>query len=232
MKQPSLADLPLTGRAGRQGGRFAENACRTAENRFPRTLHFSSSVYTIRYIMEDEEKTHLCLHYEVKRLAAKKKGGNTVALVRRLAEPIARDLGLMLWDVRFVKEGADWFLRIFIDKPEGIGIEDCEAMSRAINGPLDELDPVEQSYCLEVCSPGMNRELTRDEHFAAYLGAPVQVKLIRPDEDGQRVIVGILEDYRDSTMILRMEEGDERSVARKDASSVRLMDDDFGGIEE
>ena len=174
----------------------------------------------------------LCLHYEVKRLAAKKKGGNTVALVRRLAEPIARDLGLMLWDVRFVKEGADWFLRIFIDKPEGIGIEDCEAMSRAINGPLDELDPVEQSYCLEVCSPGMNRELTRDEHFAAYLGAPVQVKLIRPDEDGQRVIAGILEDYRDSTMILRMEEGDERSVARKDASSVRLMDDDFGGIEE
>ena len=140
-------------------------------------------------------------------MAAKKKGGNTVALVRRLAEPIARDLGLMLWDVRFVKEGADWFLRIFIDKPEGIGIEDCEAMSRAINGPLDELDPVEQSYCLEVCSPGMNRELTRE-------------------------IAGILEDYRDSTMILRMEEGDERSVARKDASSVRLMDDDFGGIEE
>ena len=100
-------------------------------------------------------------------MAAKKKGGNTVALVRRLAEPIARDLGLMLWDVRFVKEGADWFLRIFIDKPEGIGIEDCEAMSRAINGPLDELDPVEQSYCLEVCSPGMNRELTRDEHFSS-----------------------------------------------------------------
>ena len=64
------------------------------------------------------------------------------------------------------------------------------------------------------------------------MGAPVQVKLIRPDEDGQRVIAGILEDYRDSTMILRMEEGDERSVARKDASSVRLMDDDFGGIEE
>ena len=86
-----------------------------------------------------------CLHYEVKRLAAKKKGGNTVALVRRLAEPIARDLGLMLWDVRFVKEGADWFLRIFIDKPEGIGIEDCEAMSRAITGPPDALDPVEQS---------------------------------------------------------------------------------------
>ena len=87
-------------------------------------------------------------------MAAKKKGGNTVALVRRLAEPIARDLGLMLWDVRFVKEGADWFLRIFIDKPEGIGIEDCEAMSRAINGPLDELDPTYgQPYTFTVSSP-------------------------------------------------------------------------------
>ena len=153
-------------------------------------------------------------------------------LVAGLAAPIAQAQGCALWDVEYVREAGQWFLRVYIDKPEGIGIEDCEAMSRAINGPLDELDPVEQSYCLEVCSPGMNRELTRDEHFAAYLGAPVQVKLIRPDEDGQRVIAGILEDYRDSTMILRMEEGDERSVARKDASSVRLMDDDFGGIEE
>ncbi len=165
-------------------------------------------------------------------MAAKKKGGNTVALVRQLAEPIARDLGLMLWDVRFVKEGADWFLRIFIDKPEGIGIEDCEAMSRAVNGPLDELDPIEQSYCLEVCSPGMNRELTRDEHFTAYLGAPVQVKLIRPDDNGRRTISGILLDYQENIMTLRTDEGDERSVARKDASSVRLADDDFGGIEE
>ena len=152
--------------------------------------------------------------------------------VAALAAPIAEQNGCTLWDVEYVREAGQWFLRVYIDKPEGIGIEACEAMSRAINGPLDELDPVEQSYCLEVCSPGMNRELTRDEHFAAYLGAPVQVKLIRPDEDGQRVIAGILEDYRDSTMILRMEEGDERSVARKDASSVRLMDDDFGGIEE
>lgn len=165
-------------------------------------------------------------------MAAKKKGGNTVALVRQLAEPIARDLGLMVWDVRFVKEGADWFLRIFIDKPEGIGIEDCEAMSRAINGPLDELDPIEQAYCLEVCSPGIDRNLTRDEHFAAYLGAAVHVKLIRPGEDGKRELTAILADYKDSTMLLRTAEGEERAIPRKDASSVRLAEDDFGGIEE
>ena len=160
-------------------------------------------------------------------MAAKKKGGNTVALVRRLAEPIARDLGLMLWDVRFVKEGADWFLRIFIDKPEGIGIEDCEAMSRAINGPLDELDPVEQSYCLEVCSPGINRELARPEHFEAFLGAEIGVRLIRPLPDGRRSLSGTLESFEDSVITLATEEGERLSVAKKDASWVRLVEDDY-----
>ena len=83
-------------------------------------------------------------------LAEKKKGGNTAAVVRQLAGPIAESLGYLLWDVRFVKEGADWFLRIYIDKPGGIGIDDCVAMSRAVNDPLDALDPIDREYCLEV----------------------------------------------------------------------------------
>jgi len=84
-------------------------------------------------------------------MMAKSKGGVTVAKVWALCEPIVTGLGLTLWDVRYVKEGADRYLRIFIDKPDGVGISDCEAVSRAINDPLDALDPIESAYCLEVC---------------------------------------------------------------------------------
>lgn len=153
--------------------------------------------------------------------------------VRALAAPIAAGLGLTLWDVRFLKEGADWFLRIFIDKPGGVAIEDCEAMSRAIDGPLDELDPISQAYCLEVSSPGLNRELTRDEHFAAFLGVPVRVKRIRPAEDGGRFLTGALEDYSGGAVTVRPAGGDPVSLPLKDVASVRLADDDdMGGIEE
>lgn len=166
-------------------------------------------------------------------MAYTKKNGNTVDIVWKLAEPFAAQLGLSIWDVRFLKEGADWFLRIYIDKPEGISIDDCEAMSRAINKPLDDLDPIEQSYCMEVSSPGLNRELVRDEHFAAFIGEPVRVKLFRPMQDGRRVLSGILEDYKDSTITLRPDGEEAVSLAKKDTSSVRLVDDDFvGGIEE
>lgn len=166
-------------------------------------------------------------------MAYTKKGGNTVETVRRLAEPIAAGLGLSVWDVRFLKEGADWFLRIFIDKPGGISIEDCEAMSRAVDGPLDELDPIQQAYCLEVSSPGLNRELLRDEHFTAFLGSPVHVKLIRPLEDGTRLLDGTLKDYQDGVVTVQPEDGEPVSLPVKETSSVRLADDDFvGGIEE
>ena len=125
-------------------------------------------------------------------------------LVRALAEPIAARLGYSLWDVRFVKEGAEWYLRIFIDKPEGIGIDDCVAMSRAVNDPLDELDPIEQAYCLEVCSPGMNRELN-----------------------------GILLGYENGEMTIDTGEEHPLHLARTAVSRVRLADDDIsGGIEE
>ena len=85
-------------------------------------------------------------------MAGKGKGGNTVAAVTAIAEPIAQQLGLMLWDVRFVKEGANWYLRIFIDKEGGVGIDDCVAMSHALDKPLEDADPIDRSYCLEVSS--------------------------------------------------------------------------------
>ena len=128
--------------------------------------------------------------------------------VWRLAEPIAAELGLSIWDVRFVKEGAYHYLRITIDKPTGVDMDDCEKMSRAINGPLDELDPIDCEYCLEVCSPGIERELTRPEHFAAYIGAVLNVRLIRPLENGQKELVAILHSYEDNVMELETQDGE------------------------
>ena len=165
--------------------------------------------------------------YEVNGLGGKKGSGNTAEIVRVLVEPAARELGLEVWDVRFLKEGAEWFLRIFIDKPEGVGIEDCERMSRAVSPLLDEADPIEQSYCLEVSSPGIDRELTRPGHFARFLGSQVRVRLFRPLGDGRRELCGELVSYEDAVINLRCAGGENRSIARKDASSVRLVEDDF-----
>lgn len=157
---------------------------------------------------------------------AKGKGGNTVAAVWEIAKPVADELGLDIWDIRFVKEGADWFLRIFIDKEEGISIEDCENMSRAIDKPLDDADPIEQSYCLEVSSPGVERELVREAHFEACKGEKIKVKFIRA-VDGRREFNGILEDYEGSSVTLRLEDGGAMTFDKKETSYIKLDDFDF-----
>lgn len=165
------------------------------------------------------------LFYKSKRseLMAKGKGGNTVAAVTAIVQPIAEQLGLRLWDVRFVKEGAQWYLRIFIDKDGGVSIDDCVDMSHAINKPLDEADPIEQSYCLEVSSPGTDRELTRPAHFEAYIGADVVVRLIRPLETGERELHCKLISHDSEGFTV---ETDERQlfITRKECSWVRLDD--------
>lgn len=157
---------------------------------------------------------------------AKGKGGNTVAAVWEIAKPIAEQLGLEIWDIRFVKEGAEWFLRIFIDKEEGVTIEDCENMSRAIDKPLDEADPIEQSYCLEVSSPGIERELVRDEHFESCTGEKIKVKLIRPLE-GKREFAGVLEGFDGHCITLRLEDGGAMCIDKKETSYIKLDDFSF-----
>ncbi len=116
---------------------------------------------------------------------------NTAVKVSKLIEPTVRSLGYDLWDVRFLKEGASWYLRVFIDKPEGIDINDCTDVSHAIDPLLDEADLIDKSYYLEVCSPGLERELTRPEHFEKMLGREVAVHLIRP-VDNERDFCGEL----------------------------------------
>lgn len=157
---------------------------------------------------------------------AKSKGGVTVSKVWELCEPIVEGLGLKLWDVRYVKEGADWFLRVYIDKPEGVDITDCEKVSRAINDPLDELDPIENAYCLEVCSPGIERELVRDEHFEQFIGADIMVKMLRPIEGIGREFAGVLTAYDDGMVTITDHSGEnEMTISKKDAAWIKL--DDF-----
>ena len=158
-------------------------------------------------------------------MSSKGKGGNTVAAVWALAEPLAQQLGLTLWDIRFVKEGASWYLRVFVEKEGGVSVDDCVAMSHALDGPLDETDPIEQNYYLEVSSPGLERELTRDEHFQALLGARIKVRLIRP-VDQVRDFTGELLSFDNGAITLLLENGTQMQLQKKEASWIRLDDAD------
>ena len=154
----------------------------------------------------------------------KKKGMSTVDAVREIVAPIAQDLGLELWDVRFLKEGTQWYLRIFIDKQGGVGIEDCENLSRAIDKPLDEKDPISQSYCLEVCSPGIERELVNKEHFDKFMGNSVKVKLIRPNESGEREFIAQLIGIKNNEIELKKQDEEIIKIKKKDTVYIKLND--------
>ncbi|MBQ0083523.1 MAG: ribosome maturation factor RimP [Clostridiales bacterium] len=140
-----------------------------------------------------------------------------------LKEPIEQT-GITLWDVKFVKEGASYFLRVFIDREEGIGIDECTDITHLINPIIDEADPIENSYYLEVCSCGLERELTRDWHFEKMLGRAVKLKLYKA-LNGQKQFAGILKSY-DGGVLVENENG-EIYFEKKDFSAVVLDDIDF-----
>ncbi len=120
-----------------------------------------------------------------------KSAKNISDTVRELTEPVAEELGCWVWDVEFVKEGARKILRITIDAEDGIDINLCEKLHRAIDPILDEADPIEEAYYLEVCSPGIERELRTDIHIDACEGWDVEIKLYAPI-DGMKVFRGVL----------------------------------------
>lgn len=152
-------------------------------------------------------------------------GKSIVSQALTLAQPIAQGLGLLLWDVEYVKEGASWFLRFYIDKPGGVTIEDCEAMSRAVDGPLDEADFIANQYYLEVSSPGIERELKKEAHFAAFLGRPVRVRLIRPLADGRREFDGTLSACETGALTVQTPEGPV-TFKKSEAAFVRACDEE------
>ncbi len=138
-------------------------------------------------------------------------------LTADLAAPIAAAQGCTLWDVEYVKEAGTWFLRVYIDKEGGVSINDCEAVSRPLSDKLDEVDPIEGSYVLEVSSAGADRALKKPEHFAAFLGSEVEVRLYRA-RDGKKEFVGVLAGYENGDVLL---EGGLR-FEKKEIAQVRL----------
>lgn len=146
---------------------------------------------------------------------------NAADRVFSLIKETVESLGVELWDVRFVKEGASWYLRVFIDKEEGITIDDCTDVSHAIDPVIDEADPIDKSYYLEVCSCGLERELVKPEHFKKVLGETVKVKLYKA-VDGVKEFTGILLSSEES-IVLEVE-GEEKEFSFKDISKANLCD--------
>lgn len=115
-------------------------------------------------------------------------------IVAGFARPVVEEHGCTLWDVEYVREGSDYFLRLYIDKEGGVDINDCEAISRAVDPILDEKDPIAESYHFEVCSAGLERSLKRPADFEQFMGSPIMIKLYRP-RNGLKEIPSILRGY-------------------------------------
>ena len=136
-----------------------------------------------------------------------------------LAAPVAADAGLEIWDVEYVTEVGQRYLRLYLDGPEGVDLDACERVSRAMDPILDEADPVPDSYIFEVCSAGCERALKRPSDFERFLGSQVEVKLYSA-VDGAKQWVGTLIGYEDGDVIIQS--GGERRFTKKQIASVRL----------
>ena len=123
-------------------------------------------------------------------------------LVAGFAKPVVESHGCELWDVEYVREGSDYFLRLYIDKEGGVDITDCEAISRAVDPILDEKDPIQESYHFEVCSAGLERALKRPSDFKRFMGSAITVKLYRP-RNGLKEIPCVLMGYEDGKVTVQ-----------------------------
>lgn len=134
--------------------------------------------------------------------------------------------GLELWNVEFVKEARDWFLRVYVDKKPGaekeyVSIEECENVSRFLSEALDEQDPIEQNYYLEVSSPGLDRELITEDHYRRYFGSVVEMKLYKAI-DGKKEISAVLDDMDDDKYYLTVDDGSKIEVEKSQVAKTRL----------
>ena len=141
-------------------------------------------------------------------------------LAEELLAPIIEEHSFELVDLEYVKEGSDWYLRAYIDKPGGINIDDCEVVSRAFSDRLDEKDFIEDAYILEVSSPGLGRPLKKDRDFERNLGKIIECKSYKPI-DGQKEFSGVLRAYTEESFTLEAEDGTTAAYRRKDMALIR-----------
>ncbi len=137
-----------------------------------------------------------------------------------LALPLAEEQGIGIWDVTYAKEAGEWVLRIYIDKPDGVGIDDCERFSRAFDPVLDAADPIDGSYTFEVSSAGAERELKRPEHFERFLGSNVEIRLYKA-EDGSKTWTGRLTGFADGDVTVETA-GAARTFGKAAIAQVRV----------
>ena len=156
---------------------------------------------------------------------AEKKGLKTADVIKELAEPLCKQLSLSLWDVRYEKEGATWYLRVFIDKPGGLDMDSCEEFSRLFNEILDNADPISDSYVFEAGSPGLGRELRTPEHFQAYIGENVRIKLYKA-LDGEKEFSAKLLSYDKEGKKITVLAGCEKEIALSECAFVKADDMD------
>ncbi len=129
---------------------------------------------------------------------------NIQQTVTELVSPVVENLNYELVDVEYVKEGANWYLRVYIDKPGGISIDDCQAVSEQVSDLLDKNDPIDQSYYLEVSSPGLDRPLKTEKDFTKYKGELVEVKVFQPI-DGKKIFEGELVGLKDNFIVINQD---------------------------
>lgn len=147
--------------------------------------------------------------------------GKFLELVRNTAELAATEAGCELVDVEYVKEGTNWYLRVYIDKEGGIMISDCEAVNRPISQMLDEKDPIEEAYFLEVSSPGLERPLKTEKDYLRAVDKEVIVKLYQA-EDGIRQFEGFLSGLKDGIVTIKMNEVETKEIPLKSIAKIHL----------
>lgn len=138
-----------------------------------------------------------------------------------ILEPIAEANNVEIYDVEYVKEGKEWYLRAYVDKPDGVTIDDCEKVSRAFSDQLDVEDFIQDAYILEVSSPGLGRQLKKDRHFEKSIGKSVEVKLFEA-MNGQKEWTGILRSYDKHNIVITDTDGNETEFERSKIAQIRL----------
>ena len=141
-----------------------------------------------------------------------------------ILQPIVEEHGFELVDVEYVKEGSNWYLRAYIDKPGGITVNDCETVSRKLSDILDEKDYIDDAYILEVSSPGLGRPLKKEKDFKRSLGEEVEIRTYRMIEK-QKEFTGILRAYDETTVSIEMENGTEKTFEKSNIALIRLAFD-------